>query len=151
MPQYLTFTLGAQEYGVDILHVQEIRGYTPATPVPNTPPYVRGVLNLRGTIVPIVDLRRRLGLPATDPGKFTVIVVLNVGTKVVGAVVDTVSDVLQIDDPPQAPPAFGGDVDARAIAGIVQSGTALVVLLAVEALLEPTAMVLGEPAGGPTA
>ena len=73
--KYLTFALGEEEYGVAILNVQEIKGYAPVTPIPNTPPYVKGVMNLRGTIVPVIDLRLRLGMPVADYGPFTVIVV----------------------------------------------------------------------------
>jgi purine-binding chemotaxis protein CheW len=134
--QFLTFRLGGEEYGVPILHVQEIKGYAPVTPIPNTPPWVRGVMNLRGTIVPVIDLRLRLGMPAADYGPFTVIVVLALGTTVVGAIVDAVSDVLTI--PPsdvQAAPELALGVDARFVGGIAQAGDTLVILLDAEALL----------------
>jgi len=134
--QFLTFTLGAEEYGVAILNVQEIRGYSPATPIPNTPPYVKGVMNLRGTIVPVIDLRVRLGMSAVDYGPFTVIIVMAVGAKVVGAIVDAVSDVLTIaDGAVQTAPTFGTDVDVRFVAGIAQAGSGLVVLLDAERML----------------
>src|SRR5512143_2311417 len=117
--QYLTFALGEEEYGVAILNVQEIRGYSPATPIPNTPAYVKGVMNLRGTIVPVIDLRLRLGMPAAEYGPFTVIIVMAVGRKVVGAIVDAVSDVLAFADADVQPaPTFGTEVDVRFVAGI---------------------------------
>src|SRR5512144_1669636 len=134
--QYLTFALGDEEYGVAILNVQEIKGYAPVTPIPNTPPWVRGVMNLRGTIVPVIDLRLRLGMPAADYGPFTVIVVLAVGAKVVGAIVDAVSDVLSIPDGQvQQTPDLGVAIDVRFVGGIAQTGDKLVVLLDAEAML----------------
>jgi purine-binding chemotaxis protein CheW len=80
--QYLTFALGQEEYGIDILKIQEIKGYTRSTPVPNTPAYIKGVMNLRGTIIPVVDLRTKLALRETEYNSFTVIIVVTVGTKV---------------------------------------------------------------------
>ena len=134
--QYLTFALGDEEYGVAILNVQEIKGYAPVTPIPNTPPWVRGVMNLRGTIVPVIDLRLRLGMPAADYGPFTVIVVLAVGAKVVGAIVDAVSDVLSIPDGQvQQTPDLGVAIDVRFVGGIAQADDKLVILLDAEALL----------------
>jgi purine-binding chemotaxis protein CheW len=135
--QFLTFTLGDEEYGVAILNVQEIKGYAPVTPIPNTPDWVRGVLNLRGTIVPVIDLRLRLGMPPAEYGPFTVIVVLAVGTKVVGAIVDAVSDVLTIpeSDVQQTPDLGAGAVDLRFVGGIAQAGEKLVILLDAEAIL----------------
>ena len=134
--QYLTFALGDEEYGVAILNVQEIKGYAPVTPIPNTPPWVRGVMNLRGTIVPVIDLRLRLGMPAADYGPFTVIVVLAVASKVVGAIVDAVSDVLSIPDGQvQQTPDLGVAIDVRFVGGIAQAGDKLVILLDAETLL----------------
>jgi purine-binding chemotaxis protein CheW len=134
--QFLTFTLGGEEYGVAILNVQEIKGYSTVTPIPNTPAFVRGVMNLRGTIVPVIDLRLRLGMPAVEYGPFTVIIVLAVGAKVVGAVVDAVSDVLTIPDGDVQPTPQFGDADAlRCVAGIAQANGKLVVLLDVDTML----------------
>ena len=134
--QVLTFALGAEEYGVPILNVQEIKGFSAITPIPNTPPYVKGVMNLRGTIVPVLDLRLRLGMPPAPYGPFTVIIVLAAGTRVVGAIADAVSDVLTIPDARIQPtPNFGTAVDVRFIAGIAQAEDKLVVLLDVEAML----------------
>src|SRR5271154_1024816 len=96
LDQYLTFTLGAEEYGIEILKVQEIKGYSAITHIPNAPPHVKGVMNLRGTVVPVVDLRARFGMEAVEYSKFTVIIVVMVGEKIAGVVVDAVSDVLNI-------------------------------------------------------
>jgi purine-binding chemotaxis protein CheW len=134
--QYLTFSLGPEEYGVEILKVQEIRGFSAVTPIPNTPDYVKGVMNLRGTIVPVIDLRLRLGMPPIDYNQFTVIIVMTVGPKIVGAIVDGVSDVLGIARGDVQPtPNFGSGVDVRFIGGIAQAGEKLVVLLDVDAVL----------------
>lgn len=134
--QFLTFNLGDELYGVDILRVQEIKGYTTVTKIPNTPPHIKGVLNLRGTIVPIVELRTKFGLPTIDYTAFTVIVVVVVRDKVMGLVVDSVSDVLNIDRKDiQPPPQFGAKVDVSFVNGIGKSGDKLVTLLEMDRLL----------------
>ncbi len=134
--QYLTFTLGAEEYGVEILKVQEIKGYSQVTPIPNTPPYVKGVMNLRGSIIPVVDLRSKLSMDETAYNQFTVIIVVRVGPKTVGLVVDAVSDVLNIPTQDvQATPDFGAQVDARFISGMAKAGDKLVVLLDIDKVL----------------
>ena len=134
--QYLTFTLGAEEYGVEILKVQEIKGYSAITPIPNTPNYVKGVMNLRGSIIPIVDLRAKLSMAEAAYNQFTVIIVVRVGAKTVGVVVDAVSDVLNIPlKDIQPTPDFGSQVDARFISGLAKAGDRLVVLLEIEKVL----------------
>ncbi|MGQ0557321.1 MAG: chemotaxis protein CheW [Nitrospiraceae bacterium] len=134
--QFLTFCLGDELYGVDILRVQEIKGYTAVTKIPNTPPHIKGVLNLRGTIVPIVELRTKFGMPTIDYTAFTVIIVVVVQDKVMGLVVDTVSDVLDIGKKDiQAAPDFGNKVDVTFLNGIGKSGDKLVSLLDVDRLL----------------
>ncbi len=134
--QFLTFSLGEELYGVDILRVQEIKGYTAVTKIPNTPPHIKGVLNLRGTIVPIVELRTRFGLPTIDYTMFTVIVVVVVQDKVMGLVVDAVSDVLEIAKKDIQPaPEFGNKVDVTFLNGIGKSGEKLVSLLDIDRLL----------------
>ncbi len=134
--QYLTFRLGDEEYGIEILKVQEIKGYAPVTPVPNTPTYVRGVMNLRGTVIPIVDLRAKLAMRETTYNQFTVIVVVTVGPKGMGLIVDAVSDVLNIPTTDiQATPEFGADVDTQFIHGMAKAGEKLVVLLDIDRVL----------------
>ncbi|MDE2083200.1 MAG: chemotaxis protein CheW [Burkholderiales bacterium] len=117
--EYLTFRLGAEEYGIDILRVQEIRSYEPPTRIANAPAFIKGVVNLRGVIVPIIDLRVKLGCEQIDYNDFTVVVVLNVRGRVVGAVVDSVSDVLELrrDDIKPAP-ELNASIDASFITGI---------------------------------
>ncbi len=134
--QFLTFQLGSELYGVDILRVQEIKGYTAVTKIPNTPPHIKGVLNLRGTIVPIVELRTKFGMPTIDYTMFTVIIVVVVKEKITGLVVDSVSDVLNIDKKDiQVPPQFGTKVDVSFLNGIGKSGDKLVALLDMDRLL----------------
>ena len=134
--QFLTFQLGDELYGVDILRVQEIKGYTTVTRIPNTPPHIKGVLNLRGTIVPIVELRTKFGMPTIDYTMFTVIVVVVVKEKIMGLVVDAVSDVLNIDKKDIQPsPQFGARVDVSFLNGIGKSGDKLVALLNMDRLL----------------
>jgi purine-binding chemotaxis protein CheW len=134
--QFLTFQLGDELYGVDILRVQEIKGYTTVTKIPNTPPHIKGVLNLRGTIVPIVELRTKFGMPTIDYTMFTVIVVVVVKEKIMGLVVDAVSDVLNIERKDiQPPPQFGAKVDVSFLNGIGKSGDKLVALLDMDRLL----------------
>lgn len=106
--QFLTFLLGAEQYGVEILKVQEIRGYSAVTPIPNTPSYVKGVINLHGTVVPVVDLRAKFSMATAEYNKFTVIIVVTVGAKVTGLVVDAASDVLVRSGRGNAPGAGPG-------------------------------------------
>ena len=139
--QHLTYQLGEELYGVDILRVQEIKGYTTVTKIPNTPAHIKGVLNLRGTIVPIVELRTKFGMPTIDYNMFTVIVVVVVQDRIMGLVVDSVSDVLNIDKKDiQPPPQFGAKVDVSVLTGIVKSGDKLVALLNIDRLLAETEM-----------
>jgi purine-binding chemotaxis protein CheW len=95
--QFITFTLGAEEYGIDIMVVREIKGWSDTTMIPNAPPHVRGVINLRGVIVPIFDLRARFGLGLTTPTSMHVVIIVAAGTRTVGLLVDTVSDIISID------------------------------------------------------
>jgi purine-binding chemotaxis protein CheW len=117
--EYLSFKLGNEEYGIDILRVQEIRGYEPPTRIANTQHFIKGVVNLRGVIVPIVDMRLRFQLPDVQYNSFTVVIILNIGHRTVGMVVDSVSDVLELA-PGQIKPApgFNGEIDASYITGL---------------------------------
>ncbi len=134
--QFLTFRLAEEEYGVEILRVQEIKGYSKITPLPNTPPEIKGVMNLRGTVVPIIDLRVRFGLRETEYNRFTVIIVVTVGTKIVGLVVDAVSDVLNVTSHDAvAAPDLGSGVDTSFITGIARAGERLITLLNVDRLV----------------
>jgi purine-binding chemotaxis protein CheW len=139
--EYLSFTLGKEEYGIDILRVQEIRGYENPTRIANAPEFIKGVVNLRGVIVPIVDMRLRFGLPDVQYNGFTVVIVLNVGNRTVGMVVDSVSDVLELNGENIRPaPEFNGAVDANYITGLgtVKNGDAMrmLILMDIEAVMQ---------------
>ncbi len=138
--QYLTFSLAGEQYGVDILKVQEIRGWAPVTRMPNTPSFVRGVMNLRGAIVPVLDLRLRFDLESMEYTKITVVIVVTVqaatGSRVIGMVVDGVSDVLNLDVAEiQPPPDFGSAVHTEFVNGLVTTEEGMVMLLDVDRLL----------------
>lgn len=138
--QYLTFIMNDEEYGVDILCVQEIRGWESTTPLPNAPSHIKGVINLRGTIVPIVDLRQCFGLDAIEYSPVTVVIVLKVkteeGSRVMGIVVDAVSDVytLSRSDMRNAPD-LGSSIDTDFIQGLVNVDDKMVILLDIDKLL----------------
>lgn len=138
--QFLTFILDDEAYGVEILRVQEIKGWTPVTRIPNTPDYMQGVLNLRGTIVPIVDMRMRFNLQQIEYTPITVIIVLSVksenGERVIGLVVDSVSDVIDVDAKDiKATPDFGTTLNTEFISGLATSTEHMVMLLDVDKLL----------------
>lgn len=134
--EVLVFMLGAEEYGVDILKVQEIRGYDKVKPIPSAPDYLKGVMNLRGMIVPIVDLRVKFRLPDARYDEFTVVVILRIARRVIGLVVDAVSDVMALGagDVKEAP-QLGGLIDASFIAGLAAFKDRMVLLLDIEKLL----------------
>src|ERR1022692_1134245 len=134
--QFLTFSLGQEEYGIELLKVQEIKGFSAITPIPNTPLHIKGVMNLRGAVIPIVDLRIRFGMESMEYTKFNVIIVINVGTKVMGLLVDAVSDVLNVgSDDIRPAPDFGARTDTRFISGMASSGDKVAVLLDIGTLL----------------
>ncbi|MEO6031559.1 MAG: chemotaxis protein CheW [Burkholderiaceae bacterium] len=139
--EFLTFRLGAEEYGIDILKVQEIRSYEAPTRIANAPVFIKGVVNLRGVIVPIVDLRLKLGCDCAEYNSFTVVIVLNVKGRVVGAVVDSVSDVLALDAETIKPaPEMNSTVDANYITGIGSINERMLILMDIEALMSSEEM-----------
>ncbi|HBJ38910.1 MAG TPA: chemotaxis protein CheW [Planctomycetaceae bacterium] len=142
--QFLTFALGDQEFGIEILRVQEIKNFTRITPIPNMPSCIKGVMNLRGTVVPIVDLRIKFAMETSDYNQFTVIIVVNVGTRIMGLIVDAVSDVLNVEPTEIESAPDLGSIDTSFISGLAKSADRLVTLLNIEQLL-------GEQAGVATA
>ncbi|MBK1615284.1 chemotaxis protein CheW [Rubrivivax gelatinosus] len=143
--EFLTFRLGGEEYGIDILRVQEIRSYEPPTRIANAPSFIKGVVNLRGVIVPIIDLRLKLGCGSAEYNGFTVVIVLNVRGRVVGAVVDSVSDVLELNREQIKPaPELASSIEANFITGIgaVKNGDAerMLILVDIEALMSSADM-----------
>jgi purine-binding chemotaxis protein CheW len=145
--EYLTFTLGKEEYGVDILKVQEIRGYETPTALANAPAYIKGVVNLRGTIVPIVDMRIKFNLGEPTYDQFTVVIILNVGGRVVGVVVDGVSDVMGLSaEQMRAAPEFSTAFDTRYITGLGTIEDRMLILIDIEKLMSSSDMGLLEQA-----
>lgn len=134
--QYLTFVLGDEEYAIDISNVQEIKGYSAITTIPNSPAYVRGVMNLRGTVIPVVDLRARFGMPVKDYTKFTVIIIVTIADRIYGLVVDAVSDVLNLAGADlEPPPELGDALDTSFMTGIARNGDRLITVLQVDRAL----------------
>jgi len=149
--EFLSFRLGAEEYGIDILRVQEIRSYEQPTRIANAPACIKGVVNLRGVIVPVVDLRLKLGCETAEYNDFTVVIVLNVRGRVVGAVVDSVSDVLALGAESIKPaPELSSAVDAQYILGIgcVKNGEQerMLILSDIESLMSSEEMGLMDDA-----
>jgi purine-binding chemotaxis protein CheW len=144
--EYLTFRLGVESYGIEILKVQEIRGYETPTAIANAPDFIKGVINLRGVIVPILDLRVKFRLPQAPYDDFTVVIILNVAERVVGVVVDAVSDVLTLPAEAIRPaPGFASSVlDTRYITGLGTVDDQLVILLDIERLMSGADMGLIE-------
>jgi len=151
--QLLTFILANEEYGVDILRVQEIKGWDSVTPIPNTPDYIRGVINLRGTIVPIIDLRMRFGLESVAYGPTTVVIVLKVmsenSSRTMGIVVDGVSDVYNVAEEAIKPaPDFGSVIAIDFVRGLATVGENMVIVLDIDHLLNSNELaMLPEKAG----
>jgi purine-binding chemotaxis protein CheW len=145
--EYLTFRLGEEEYGIDILRVQEIRSYEQPTRIANAPDFIKGVVNLRGVIVPIVDLRLKLRCASVDYNAFTVVIVLNVRGRVVGAVVDSVSDVLELTrDHVKPAPEMNATIDTSFITGIGSVADRMLILMDIEALMSSADMGLMDSA-----
>ena len=134
--EYLTFTLGAEEYGVDILKVQEIRGYDAITKIANAPEFIKGVVNLRGIIVPIVDMRIKFNLGKVEYNQFTVVIILNVAGRVVGMVVDSVSDVIMLSPAKIKPaPDFSAQFDIGYLIGLGTVDKRMLILVDIEKLM----------------
>ncbi|ELI7923535.1 chemotaxis protein CheW [Yersinia enterocolitica] len=139
--EYLVFTLGNEEYGIEILKVQEIRGYDRVTRIANTPDFITGVTNLRGVIVPIIDLRVKFQLPSADINDNTVIIVLNLANRIVGIVVDGVSDVLSLNaDQIKPAPDFSTTLSTKYLLGLGTLNERMLILVDIEKLLNSEEM-----------
>ena len=134
--QFLSFTIGSETYGVDIMTILEIRGWVDTTPLPKAPEYMVGVLNLRGMVVPIFDLRLKLGLGKTEPDTTNVVIIISVAEKKIGILVDTVSDILTVNmNDISSPPDVDSNIEERFISGLLTSSDEnMVILLNVESL-----------------
>jgi len=145
--ELLTFTLGSEEYGIDILKVQEIRGYEAVTTIANAPEFIKGVINLRGIIVPIVDMRIKFKLGSVTYDQTTVVIILNISNRVVGMVVDGVSDVTALKPEEIKPaPEFGSGLDVQYLQGLGTVDDRMIILLDIEKLMTSRDMELVEAA-----
>ncbi|EGO9733667.1 chemotaxis protein CheW [Escherichia coli] len=150
--EFLVFTLGDEEYGIDILKVQEIRGYDQVTRIANTSAFIKGVTNLRGVIVPIVDLRIKFSQVDVDYNDNTVVIVLNLGQRVVGIVVDGVSDVLSLTAEQIRPaPEFAVTLSTEYLTGLGALGDRMLILVNIEKLLNSEEMALLDSAASEVA
>ena len=141
--EVLVFVLGAEEYGVDILKVQEIRGYEKVKPIPAAPAYLKGIIHLRGLVVPVIDLRIKFSLAEVRYDSFTVVVILRIAGRTIGMVVDGVSDVVQLSAADIKPaPQLGTVVDGSYIAGLAMPGERMVLLIDIEKFLSSTELSL---------
>jgi purine-binding chemotaxis protein CheW len=141
--EYLTFRLDQEEYGIDILKVQEIRGYEPPTRIANAPNFIKGVVNLRGTIVPIVDMRLKFNCSKAEYDSFTVVIILNLHHRIVGIVVDSVSDVMELPaESLKAAPDVDSVIDSSAVLGLGSLGDRMLILLDIEKLMSGVDMEL---------
>lgn len=145
--EFLTFTLGKEEYGVEILRVQEIRGYEAVTHIAGAPDFIKGVINLRGVIVPIIDMRIKFGLEKVEYDQFTVVIILNVAGRVVGMVVDGVSDVITLTAEQIRPaPELAGGLGSNHIIGLGTIDDRMLILMEIEKLMSSADMALMEQA-----
>ena len=143
LQEFLTFTLGPEEYAIDILKVQEIRGYEPPTTIAHAPSFIKGVINLRGTIVPIVDMRIKFAVGSADYTPFTVVIILNILNRVVGIVVDSVSDVTTLSSSQIRPaPEFASTVDTKYIQGLGTLEDRMLIVVDIEQLMLSSEMSL---------
>jgi purine-binding chemotaxis protein CheW len=139
--QYLTLRLGDEDYAIDIMRVQEIRSYEEPTRMANSPSFIKGVINLRGVIVPIVDLRMKLNITKVDYTEFTVVIILKLKGAVTGAVVDAVSDVVTLESSMIKPaPQFESAIDSRFILGLANVGERMLIVMNMETLLSNAEM-----------
>ncbi len=150
--EFLTFTLGPEEYAIDILKVQEIRGYEQPTTIANVPDFIKGVINLRGIIVPIVDLRIKFGVGKAEYTPFTVVIILSISGRVVGIVVDGVSDVTSLRSEQIRPaPEFAASVDTRYIKGLGTLDERMLIVVDIERLMLSAEMALMDEAAATAA
>lgn len=139
--EYLAFTLGKEEYGIDILKVQEIRGYEQVTRIANAPEFVKGVINLRGIIVPIVDMRIKFRIGEATYDQFTVVIILNIGGRIMGIVVDSVSDVITLNSTQiKPPPEMGTAFSTEYLIGLGTLDERMLILIDIDKLMSSAEM-----------
>jgi purine-binding chemotaxis protein CheW len=139
--EFLAFTLGKEEYGIDIQKVQELRGYDAVTRIANAPDYLKGVVNLRGIIVPIVDMRIKFNLGTPSYDQFTVVIILNIASRVMGMVVDSVSDVITLTrDQVKPAPEMGSVLDTDYLIGLGTLNERMLILVDIDKLMSSDEM-----------
>ncbi len=144
--EFLTFVLGEENYALDIMTVKEIRGYESVTKIANTPDYIKGVLNLRGDIVPIIDLRIKFNVGEVTYDEFTIVIMLMIGERVVGIVVDEVSDVIKVNnDDIRPPPEFGVAFDSAYLHGLTTINEQMIILVNIQKLISSDELGLCDP------
>lgn len=144
--EYLTFILGDEEYGIDILKVQEIRGYDAVTKIANTPEFIKGVINLRGSVVPIVDLRLRFNIGKAEYNEFTVVIILNLDKRIVGIVVDGVSDVIALNQSQiRDVPDLVSTIDTQYLVGLGTVDERMLILVDIGKMMTSQEMALIDP------
>ncbi|MCD8513422.1 MAG: chemotaxis protein CheW [Nitrincola sp.] len=144
--EFLTFTLGKEEYAIDILKVQEIRGYDSITGIANTPDYIKGVINMRGVIVPVLDMRLKFHMGNATYDEFTVMIILNLGQRIVGMVVDSVSDVIALQpEEIRKAPDFSSTFDTEYLVGLANVGERMAIVVDIEKLMTSQEMGLIDP------
>ena len=149
--QFLTFSVEGNEYGVDIMSVREIKGWTEATRIPNSPDFMRGVMNLRGVVIPIFDLRTRFNMGSTQAEAKNVVIVISIGERTIGVLVDAVSDILTVDSSQVKSSPTGTtdmEIDKAYISGLISVENKMVVILNVEYLFSEKSLLLAETASG---
>lgn len=149
--EFLTFTLGDEQYAIDILTVKEIRGYESVTKIANAPPFIKGVINLRGDIVPIVDLRIKFNVGQASYDEFTIVIVLHIHNRIVGVVVDGVSDVVSLtQEQLRPPPDFGVAFDSRYLLGLATVNEQMIILVDINELIASEELGLFDTAAAAT-
>jgi purine-binding chemotaxis protein CheW len=144
--EFLTFVLGSETYSLDVMTVKEIRGYQPVTKIANSPDFIKGVLNLRGDIVPILDLRIKFSVGEATYNEFTIVIMLNIDERVVGIVVDEVSDVIKVAaQDVKPPPEFGVVFDSSYLYGLTTIEQQMIILINIESLISSEELGLFEP------
>ena len=137
--EFVTFIIGEQEYCIDIMSLREIRGWTPATALPDSPDYVKGVINLRGSVLPIIDLAKRLDLASAEPSERSVVMITQIGDQIMGLLADAVSDILTIDPTTIQPtPEMSKEGGVSFVKGLVAIESRMISVIALEAVCAPT-------------
>jgi purine-binding chemotaxis protein CheW len=148
LQQFLTFNIGSEEYAVGLMSVREIKGWTQTTRLPNSPDFMKGVINLRGVVIPIFDLRKRFSMGDTEPHEKNAVIILSVGDRLIGILVDAVSDILSTNASNIRPaPHVESKIDTNFVSGLIEREEKMVVLLDVEKIFDTTTLTYANNSG----